>query len=70
MGEWMVGGELERPPSQQKKSWAWWHMPVILVKMGSIKKEDHGPVQFRQKARSRLQNKQNEKGWRGVAQGV
>jgi hypothetical protein len=28
-------------PSQGKKSWEWWLMPVISVMAGSIKQEKH-----------------------------
>jgi hypothetical protein len=26
-----------RTPSQRGKSWVWWHIPVILVTVGSLK---------------------------------
>jgi hypothetical protein len=45
--------------SQWEKSWVWWSLPVIPVK---LKKEDYGPGWPGQKVRSYLQNNQSKKG--------
>jgi hypothetical protein len=79
------GMEFRRPPSQPtaghsrellssqavwgKGGWAWWHMPVIPMMVGSLRKKDCHPGQPRQNVRPYLQNSQSKKSWRYDSRG-
>jgi hypothetical protein len=45
-----------------EKCWAWRHIPVIPVMVGSLIQENHGPDPSGKHGRPYLQNNQSKKG--------